>query len=121
MKVLALLFGTVASAALSQATPAAQMAAPKPVAITSPATGGKALSVGAEVKPRTAEYLATEHKELRKGRHLASTLTCPSPSQRVDPLSPKAKRTKPAQSVSSEAVCGTQQQSDRSCPNGACR
>ena len=113
MKVLALLFGTVASAALSQATPAAQMAAPMPVAIAAPAAGGETHSAGAEVRPKTAEYLTTEHKELREGRHLATTPTCP--------LSPKTKRTKAAQSVSSEAVCGTQQQSDRSCPNGACR
>ena len=58
MKMFALLLGTVASAALSQATPATQVAAPMPVATIAPAIGGDTLRAGAEVQLTMAENLA---------------------------------------------------------------
>lgn len=69
MKVLALLLGTVASAALSQNTPP-QIAAPMPMATIAPATGGDTLRAGAEVQLKLAEDLTTQHKELRNGQRV---------------------------------------------------
>ena len=70
MKVIALLFGTVASAALSQATPAAHVAASMPVATIAPAIGGDTLRAGTEVQLKLAEDLTTQHKELRNGQRV---------------------------------------------------
>lgn len=70
MKMFALLLGTVASAALSQATPATQVAAPMPVATIAPAIGGDTLRAGAEVQLTMAENLTTQHKELHDGQRV---------------------------------------------------
>jgi len=70
MKVFALLLGTVASAALSQTTPAAHLAAPMPMATIAPATGGDTLRAGAEVDLTMAEDLTTQHKELKNGQRV---------------------------------------------------
>ena len=70
MKVLALLFGTVASAAFSQNTPAAHISAPMPVAKIAPAIAGDTLRAGTEVQLKVAEDLTTQHKELRNGQRI---------------------------------------------------
>jgi hypothetical protein len=69
MKVFALLWGTVASAAMSQITPP-PLAAPAPMATIAPAAGGDVLRAGAEVQLKLAEDLTTQHKELRNGQRV---------------------------------------------------
>ena len=70
MKIFAFLLGNVASAALAQATPAPHVAVPMPVAVIAPAAAGDTLRAGAEVQLKTAEYLSTEHKQLREGQRV---------------------------------------------------